>query len=342
MNKVFIIAEAGVNHNAELDLALKMIEAAADAGADAVKFQTFKAEGVISRYAPKAEYQIKNMNGSAESQLEMARKLELKLDDFITLKEHCDQIGIKFMTTPFDHDCADFIFELIDIYKIPSGEISNLPFLEHIARKGKPIILSTGMSLLEEVELAVETVKKNQPEISSEYPPLTLLHCTSNYPTRFEDVNLRAMQTMREKFKLPIGYSDHSLGIEVPIAAAALGAEVIEKHFTLDKNMSGPDHKASLELDELKKMVESIRNVEKALGDGVKKPVTSEEEIIRVARRSLIAGKQLEKGTVLTRELIKIKRPGTGISPVDLDLALGKTLNKSKQDDEVIFWKDLD
>lgn len=341
MKKVFIIAEAGVNHNGKIDLAFKLIDEAAQAGANAVKFQTFKSENVVSKTASRAQYQQRNMSEIEESQLEMIKRLEMQFDDFIKLKHYCDTVGIQFLTTPFDAESADFVENLVAIYKIPSGEITNLPFLKQIAQKGKPIILSTGMSYLDEVDVAVRTIVQNQSEIQSAFPPLTLLHCTTNYPCPFDEVNLRAIQTLQQAFQLPVGYSDHTMGTEVPVAAVALGAVVIEKHFTLDRSMQGPDHKASLEPDELKQMVKEIRNIETALGDGIKRPNQSEMEIMQVVRKSLVASCALDAGTVLSHEMIAIKRPATGISPADLKKVLGLKINKCKAQDEVIEWQDL-
>ncbi len=268
--KIFIIAEAGVNHNGDINLAKKLIDVAKEAGADAVKFQTFKSEKVISKFAQKAEYQ-KETTGESDTQLDMVKKLELPYKDFKELKKYCDEVEINFMSTPFDLDSIEFLNELnIDVFKIPSGEITNLPYLIKIAQTNKPIIMSTGMSTLDEIEAAINILRQNG---SGE---ITLLHCTTEYPAPYKDVNLRAMKTLRERFKVNVGYSDHTKGIEIPIAAVAMGAAVIEKHFTLDRNMEGPDHKASLEPDELKAMVQAIRNVESALGDGIKRPTESE------------------------------------------------------------------
>jgi N-acetylneuraminate synthase len=336
MDKVFIIAEAGVNHNGDINLAYKLIDAALNAGADAVKFQTFKAEKLISKNAERAKYQAENMPKVQETQLDMIKKLELNFDAFIKLKDYCDKVDIQFLTTPFDFESADFIDDLVEIYKIGSGEITNLPFLEHIAKKNKPIILSTGMSDLGEVEKAVDTILANQAEFNTNFPVLSLLHCTTNYPCPYEEVNLNAMLTIKEAFKLPVGYSDHTLGIEVPIAATSLGATIIEKHFTLDRNMEGPDHKASLEPAELKKMVNSIRNIQKALGDGIKKPNKSEIEIMKVARKSIVASRNIQKGEILTKDNIAIKRPGNGISPARWQEVLGMKAIKNFHEDQLI------
>ncbi len=341
-NRVFIIAEAGVNHNGSMEMAKELIDVAMDAGADAVKFQTYISEKVMTRYVGKAKYQAEN-TGTGGTHLEMSKKLELSFAQFEELKKYCDNVGILFLSTPFDHPSVDFLDKLIPLYKIPSGEITNLPLLEHIARKNKPIIMSTGMCNLSEIDLAVALIRKFQKVRESEYPPLTLLHCTSNYPTAFADANLRAIQTMQKHFaNIPIGYSDHTPGIEADIAAVALGATVIEKHFTLDCNLDGPDHKASIEPKVLHRMVQSIRNIEAALGSGDKVMVESEKEIRDIARRSLAAAKDLKAGNVLTESMIEIKRPGIGISPVDLENAIGKRLKNDIREDEVITWDDLE
>ncbi len=333
--RVFIIAEAGVNHNGRLDLAYQLIDVAKDVGADAVKFQTFKAENVVSRLADKAEYQ-KKTTGSNESQFEMIKKLEISFDDFIKLKKYCDEKEIIFLSTPFDHQSIDFLYDLIDIYKIPSGEIINHPYLKHIAAKNKPIIMSTGMANLGEVEEAINTIR----EINSK-EKISLLHCTTNYPAPYEEVNLKAMQTLAVAFKLPVGYSDHTLGIEVPVAAVAMGAKIIEKHFTLDKKLSGPDHKASLEPSELREMVKAIRNIEMALGDGIKKPNKSEIEIMKIARRSLIATKDIRVGEIIEESDIAIKRPGTGILPKFKEIVIGMKLINDIRQDEPFRWENF-
>jgi len=334
-SKVFIIAEAGVNHNGSLDLAYQLVDVAKDTGADAVKFQTFKAENVVSRVADKAEYQ-KKTTGSNESQLGMIKKLELSFEDFVKLKKYCDKKGIMFLSTPFDHQSIDFLYDLVDIYKIPSGEIINYPYLKHIAAKNKPIIMSTGMANLGEVEEAINTIRTVNSEAK-----ISLLHCTTNYPTSYEEVNLKAMQTLAAAFKLPVGYSDHTLGIEVPVAAVAVGAIIIEKHFTLDKNLPGPDHKASLEPGELKEMVKAIRNIEVALGDGIKKPDKSEIEIMKVARRSLIATRDIRAGEIIKESDIAIKRPGTGILPKFKEIIIGMKLINDIRQDEPFRWENF-
>ena len=314
----FIIAEAGVNHNGDLSLAKSLVECAAESGADAVKFQTFKAEKVISPSAPKAAYQ-KATTGEGESQLEMVRKLELSYNEFRALYHYCQEKNIIFLSTPFDEGSADFLEDLgVAAFKIPSGEITNLPFLAHLAQKGKPLILSTGMSTLGEVETAVDVIR------NCGTPPLALLHCVSNYPADPADANLRAMRTLQAAFVLPVGFSDHTLGIEVPLAAVALGACMIEKHFTLDRTLLGPDHRASLEPDELEAMVVGIRKVENALGDGQKRPATSEADTASVARRSLVAAQDIPAGTTLTAAMIAIRRPGTGLPPAMWDWVIGR------------------
>ena len=334
-SKVFIIAEAGVNHNGRLDLAYQLIDVAKDAGADAVKFQTFKAENVVSKLADKAEYQ-KKTTGSDKSQLEMIKKLEISFDDFIKLKKYCDKKEIMFLSTPFDHQSIDFLYDLIDIYKIPSCEIMNYPYLKHIAAKNKPLIMSTGMANLGEVEEAITTIRSVNSKAK-----IALLHCSTNYPTPYEEVNLKAIQTLAVAFKLPVGYSDHTLGIEVPVAAVAMGAKIIEKHFTLDKKLSGPDHKASLEPSELKEMVKAIRNIEIALGNGIKKPNKSEIEIMKVARRSLIATRDIRVGEIIKESDIAIKRPGTGILPKFKEIVIGMKLINDIRQDEPFRWENF-
>jgi len=333
--RVFIIAEAGVNHNGDINLAYKLADVAKEAGADAVKFQTFKAENVVSKLADKAEYQ-KKTTGSDKSQLEMIKKLELSFDDFIKLKKYCDKKEIMFLSTPFDHHSIDFLYDLVNIYKIPSGEIINGPYLKHIAAKNKPIIMSTGMANLGEVEEAINTIRSVNSEAQ-----ISLLHCTTNYPTPYEEVNLKAMQTLAAAFRLPVAYSDHTLGIEVPVAAVAMGAKIIEKHFTLDKKLPGPDHKASLEPDELKEMVKAIRNIEKALGDGIKRPNKSEVEIMKVVRKSLIANRDIRAGEVIKESDIAVKRPGTGILPKFKNIIIGMKLINDIRQDEPFRWENF-
>jgi N,N'-diacetyllegionaminate synthase len=327
---VKIIAEAGVNHNGDFGLAKKMVEAAHEAGADIIKFQTFVPEKLVSKYAQKAEYQ-KETTGAAENQLAMIKRLMLTDKEFVKLKEYCGEIGIEFLSTPFDIASIDFLNELgCDFWKIPSGEITNLPYLEKIAATHKPIIMSTGMCTMEEIHAAVDALN------AGGAGEITLLHCTTEYPAPFEDVNLNAMDTLRKEFGLNVGYSDHTKGICVPIAAVAKGAVVIEKHFTLDRNMEGPDHKASLEPDELKEMVESIRRVEAALGTGVKEPAPSEIKNIAIARKSIVAKTDIKKGEIYTLENITTKRPGNGISPMRWHEILGTRANRDYKEDELI------
>ena len=316
----FIIAEAGVNHNGDVELARRLVDVATEAEADAIKFQTFKAEQVISATAPKAEYQLQTTD-PAESQLDMARRLELSPEAHRELQAYCQERGVLFMSTPFDEESADLLNELrVPVFKIGSGEITNWPFLEYVARKGKPIILSTGMSYLSEVDEAVRVIR------SAGCDQLVLLHCVSNYPADPADANLRAMQTMAAAFQVPAGYSDHTPGIEVALVAVALGACVIEKHFTLDRNLPGPDHWASLEPDELTALVRGIRTVEAALGHGCKRPAASEANTAAVARRSLVAAQDIPADTMLTEEMIAIKRPGTGLPPAMRPYLAGRTV----------------
>jgi N,N'-diacetyllegionaminate synthase len=314
----FVIAEAGVNHNGNLAMAKQLAEAAKQSGADAVKYQTFHAESVVSAASPKAAYQ-QRITEAAESQLDMIRKLELPIGAFRELQDHCRKLGIMFLSTPFDDKSVDDLAAIaIPAFKIASGEVTNLPFLEHLARKRRPIILSTGMSSLAEVRTAVETLR------AAGNRDLVLLHCVSNYPAEPGSANLHAMHTMREAFRVPVGYSDHTLGAAISLAAVALGACVIEKHLTLDNNLPGPDHKASLELKEFAGMVRGIRAVETALGDGRKRCMPEEEDTARVARRSLIAACNIPAGTTLAAEHIVILRPGTGMPPADRARILGK------------------
>jgi N,N'-diacetyllegionaminate synthase len=318
----FIIAEAGVNHNGDPHMARQLVDAAIESGADAVKFQSFITEEVITPGAPKAEYQ-KETTGSVESQFDMVKRLELSPESHRDLKNYCDSRGILFMSSPFDVASADLLSQLdVAVFKIPSGEITNLPFLAHIAGKGKPMIVSTGMAYLSEVETAVHTIEKTG---NREY---TLLHCVSNYPADPADVNLMAMGTMLAAFGVPVGYSDHTLGIDVPIAAVALGASVVEKHLTLDQSLPGPDHRASLEPGQFKAMVSGIRNVESALGHGRKEPAASEANTASVARKSLVAAQDIAAGAVLTEALVAIKRPGTGLPPAVRPHLVGRTARK--------------
>ncbi len=327
-----IIAEAGVNHNGDLELARKMVRAAKEAGADYVKFQTAIPELVISTVAPKAEYQ-KETTGADESQLEMCRKLHLPLSDYAGLKRYCDEVGIGFMSTPFDLVSIDCLAELdMDYWKIPSGEITNLPYLRKIAAKGGRVILSTGMSVLSEVEDAVRVLESGG--ISRDQ--IILLHCTTQYPTPYSSVNLRAMQALATLGCHSVGYSDHTQGIAVPVAAVALGASVIEKHFTLDRNLPGPDQKASLEPHELKKMVEEIRQIEDALGSPEKMVDDVERPNIEVARKSIVAAREIQKGEILTEDNITVKRPGSGISPMLWDQVVGAPSPRHFTPDELI------
>lgn len=317
-----VIAEAGVNHNGNLEIALRLVDAAAEADADVIKFQTFKAEEVISPVAPKAAYQVRT-TGAAESQLEMVRKLELPPAAFATIDRHCRERGLLFLSTPFDRGSVDLLQNLnIAAFKIPSGEVTNLPFLTYVAKQRKPVILSTGMSTLDEVAAAVEAV------LAAGTGELALLHCVSNYPALASSVNLRAMKTLEQRFGVPVGYSDHTEGIEISLAAAALGACIVEKHFTLDRTLPGPDHRASLEPRELAVLVRGVRTIESALGDGRKVPAAEELNTAAVARRSLVAVRDLAAGTILTEENIAIRRPGTGLPPSTLPNVLGRRLRQ--------------
>ena len=331
-DRVLIIAEAGVNHNGSIQLAKKLIDKAVFSGADAVKFQTFKAKNVLSKNAPKADYQKQTTN-LRESQFDMIKRLELDERAHQELIAYCKKANIMFLSTPFDLDSVDLLNELgLQIFKIPSGEITNLPYLRRIGSLCKEVILSTGMSDLEEIGEAIKiltnagTLKEN----------ITVLHANTMYPTPMEDVNLRAMQTIQNKFDVAVGYSDHTLGIEVDIAAVAMGATVIEKHFTIDKTMDGPDHKSSIDPEELKAMVSSIRNIEKALGSSVKKPSKSEKPNISMARKSIVAKKSIKKGELFTEKNITIKRPGIGISPMKWDTILGKVAERDYQIDDLL------
>lgn len=337
-NKTLIIAEAGVNHNGDLTLAKKLIDKAVDAGVDYVKFQTFKAENIVSKKAEKSKYQTKN-TGSDESQFNMIKKLELDKEKHLILIDYCKSKGIKFLSTAFDLNSIDLLLELgIRLFKIPSGEITNLPYLEKIGSLGYPIILSTGMSTLEEIRSALNVLRRSGAHLED----ITVLHCNTEYPTPMTDVNLNAMLTIGQEFSVKIGYSDHTLGIEVPIAAVALGAVCIEKHFTLDRNLPGPDHKASLEPNELIEMVKCVRNIEKALGSGVKKPSASEKKNILIARKSIHTSKSLAQGHNLTYEDLVMKRPGTGISPMLIESILGKTILVAMQEEHQISISELE
>ena len=329
---VFIIAEAGVNHNGSIELAFKLIDAAVEAGVDAVKFQTFKAENLVSKNTQKAEYQKQTTN-PLESQLDMLKKLELDVDVHKKLIKYCNAKGIMFLSSPFDHDSIDLLNELgLKIYKIPSGEITNLPYLRRIGSLAKQVILSTGVSTLKEVSDALAILVDS----GTKKENITVLHANTMYPTPMEDVNLNAMLTIQKEFGVAVGYSDHTLGIEVDIAAVAMGASCLEKHFTLDKTMDGPDHKASLEPEELKAMVGAIRNIEKALGSSEKKPSPSESVNIKVVRKSIFANQNIKKGDLLTDKNIAVKRPGGGISPMQWDEVIGTISSKDYNADELI------
>jgi N,N'-diacetyllegionaminate synthase len=333
MIKTFIIAEAGVNHNGSIEMALQLIDVAVAAGADAIKFQTFKADKVVAVNAPKTEYQ-KATTGSDESQLEMIKKLEIDEAAHTQLYQYCQNKGIQFLSTPFDLESIDLLNRLgMENFKIPSGEITNLPYLRKLGALNKQLILSTGMADLGEIEGALNVLTDSGSSLKN----ITVLHCNTEYPTPFEDVNLRAMLTIRNAFPgIHIGYSDHTEGIEVPIAAVATGATIIEKHFTLDKNMTGPDHKASLEPDELAAMVKAIRNIEKSFGNGIKKPSSSELKNKPIARKSIVAAKNIRKGESFTEENLSAKRPGTGISPMRWDEVIGKRASKDYKQDDLI------
>ena len=327
-----IIAEAGVNHNGSIESAKKLVDIAVDAGADYVKFQTFKAETLVTQTAQKAEYQ-KNITDKNESQFDMIKNLELDRAAHEELIEYCNSKDIRFLSTAFDHDSIDMLAELdIPLFKIPSGEVTNLPYLRQIGGMGKPIIMSTGMSTMEEVRDALNILLK----AGAEKDRITILHCNTEYPTPMEDVNLKAMLTIGNKLGVKVGYSDHTLGIEVSIAAVAMGATVIEKHFTLDRTLQGPDHAASLEPDELKRMVTAIRNIEKAMGDGVKKPSPSEIKNMHIARKSIVAKKPIKKGELFSEENLTIKRPGTGISPMEWENIISKVSNRAYEMDDLI------
>ena len=334
MSKTLIIAEAGVNHNGSIELAKKLVEKAKEAGVDYIKFQTFKASKLVTKAAKQAEYQQKNIGKGGDSQYQMLKKLELSPEEHEVLIDYCHQLGIKFFSTAFDFDSIDYLHSLnLGLWKIPSGEVTNYPFLKRIAAYNEPTILSTGMCDMQDVRNAVEALYKNG--LSKEN--LILLHCNTEYPTPFEDVNLKAMDALRKEFGVEVGYSDHTKGIEVPIAAVALGATVIEKHFTLDRNMEGPDHKASLEPDELKAMASAIRNIEKAVsGDGTKHVSGSEKKNIAIARKSIVAASEIKAGEVFTEQNLTVKRPGNGISPMRWEEVLGQTAKRDFNEDELI------
>ena len=328
--KTLIIAEAGVNHNGKLEIAKELVLAAKESGVDIIKFQTAQIDSLVSEYAEMADYQKKNI-GKVTSQKEMLKEMLLSFDEFTELADFCKEVGIQFLSTPFDIESIEFLRALgCEVWKIPSGEITNYPYLIEIAKTGLPVILSTGMSTMKEVEEAVCVLKENG------VSEIILLHCTTEYPTAYEDVNLRAMFMLKEHFGVNVGYSDHTLGIEIPIAAVAMGASVIEKHFTLSRGMEGPDHKASLEPDELKRMVESIRHVEDAFGDGIKRPMEVEKKNAKVARKSIVAKCEIKKGEVFSEENITTKRPGTGVSPMKWKEVLGSKAIRDFGKDELI------
>lgn len=339
MNKTYIIAEAGVNHNGSLDRAKDMVKVAAKAGVDAIKFQTFRAETLVTKDAIKADYQIKADNqiktsGQSETQFEMLKKLELSVESHLELMECCRLNQIEFLSTPFDLTTIDLLVEMgLKKWKIPSGEITNLPYLRKIASLGQEIILSTGMADLGEIEDALDVLTGAGTKLKD----ITVLHCSTEYPTPMQDVNLKAMQTIKSAFPgIHVGYSDHTKGIEVPIAAVAMGATIIEKHFTLDKNLPGPDHKASLEPDELTAMVRAIKNIETALGNGIKEPSSSELKNMAIARKSIVAAQAIAAGEKFANDNLTVKRPGTGLSPMKWDEVVGKTATKNYSKDELI------
>ncbi len=332
MQKTFIIAEAGVNHNGDLELAKRLINIAVMAGADAVKFQTFKSEHLVKKDAKKASYQIKNTENS-ETQYQMLKKLELDMKAHKELIEYCNKKEIMFLSTPFDLESIKLLYDLgLEIFKIPSGEITNFPFLREVAKLDKKVILSTGMSRLCEIEESLEILLN----YGTKKENITILHCNTDYPTKFEDVNLKAMLTIKDAFKVNVGYSDHTLGIEVPISAVALGASIIEKHFTIDREMQGPDHKASLTPIELQEMVKAIRNIEIALGNGIKKPTKSEAKNIEVARKSIVAKCKIKKDEVFSEENLTTKRPVNGINPMRWNEVIGKEAKRDFSEDELI------
>ncbi len=333
MKHVLIIAEAGVNHNGSLELAKQLVDKAADAGVDFIKFQTFKSEKLVSKSAKQAEYQQRNIGKKDDGQLAMLKKLELSEADHIELIAYCEQKGVKFFSTAFDLTTIDLLHSFnLGFWKIPSGEVTNYPYIRKIAQYHEPVILSTGMCELSDIEAAVKVLL----EFGVQNEQITILHCNTEYPTPFRDVNLKAMLEIGEKFGVQIGYSDHTKGIEVPIAAVALGATVIEKHFTLDKNMEGPDHKASLEPDELKAMVSAIRNIEQALGTGHKTISESERKNIEIARKSIVAACPIKAGELLTEDNLTVKRPGNGISPMRWNEVIGTRAIKDFEEEEVI------
>lgn len=333
--RVFVIAEAGVNHNGSPELALALVDRAAEIGADAVKFQSFSADRLVTRSAGKADYQNRTTSPT-ESQHAMLRRLELDEAAQRSLLARARERGIRFLSSPFDEESADLLERLdLPVFKIPSGELTNLPYLEHLARKARPLILSTGMATLGEVEQALDTIR------AAGDPPTALLHCVTEYPAPYGEINLRAMATLHQAFGRPVGYSDHTPGMEVAVAAVAMGACIIEKHFTLDRNLPGPDHKASLDVDQFRDLVSAIRHVSTALGDGVKRPAPCELANRDVARKSLVAARPIRKGEVLDRQALAIKRPGTGIAPAELPRVLGRRAARDLATDEVLTWQAL-
>jgi N,N'-diacetyllegionaminate synthase len=331
----FIIAEAGVNHNGDLALARQLVLAAKDAGADAVKFQTFQAKHLVTADAPQADYQARN-SGKTESQFDMLKRLELPLEAFAELSDYCQELGIMFMSTAFDEESANFLAELgMSIFKIPSGELTNIPLLQHIARFGKPMIVSTGMGTIEEIRQAVEAIQ------AVGNADITVLHCVTDYPTPPEQVNLRAMHVIRSALGVPIGYSDHSMGIETSVIAVAAGAKVIEKHFTLDCNLPGPDHKASIEPKDLGGMVKGIRRVEVLLGSGKKQPNEAELAVAKIVRRSVVAAHDLKAGDTITSDMVLLRRPGTGIEPARLREVIGMKMACDVKAGVLLSWDDL-
>lgn len=331
---VLIIAEAGVNHNGSLEIAKKLVDKAVEAGVDIIKFQTFKAEELVSKSAKQAEYQKKNIGSETDdSQYNMLKKLELSEQDHQELMDYCREKGIRFWSTAFDFDSIDYLHSLnLGLWKIPSGEITNYPYIKKIAQYHEPVILSTGMCKMNDISAAMNVLQKNGVQKNQ----ITILHCNTEYPTPYEDVNLLAMLQIKKEFDVAVGYSDHTKGIEVPIAAVALGASVIEKHFTLDRNMEGPDHKASLEPDELKAMVSALRNIEKALGTGKKAVSESERKNIAIARKSIVAACPIKKGDILTEDNLTVKRPGTGISPMQWEKVIGTKAIKDFSEEDLI------
>lgn len=331
MKNVFLIAEAGVNHNGKIETAFRLCDAAMEAGVDAIKFQTWKTENIVTKSADLATYQKRNIQNKQPSQYEMLKELELGYDEFVKIKEYCDQIGISFLSTPDDFDSLNFLISLdLELVKVGSGDVNNIPFLRQIGNKKIPVILSTGMAYLGEVEHAYNIL------LNQGAPEVTLLHCTTNYPCPMNEVNLAAMKTLKESFKCKVGYSDHTLGIEIPVAAVAMGAEVIEKHFTLDKDMEGPDHSASLDPVELKAMVNAIRNIELALGDGIKRPNASEIKISEVVKKRIVALKPISNGETFTENNITVKRTNDGIQAEFWDLVYGRKAHRNYEVDDPI------